>query len=168
MIEYLQNLPILLGLFFALHSNLLYASLFYLMAGSLLTAFLIYETEHIKLPIARDTPTQFIKNIAAFATASVLFYLYWHAIRLNMPVSPIVDIILGLVFGFIGGLIQGIGSNEWRKRHTISLMAAGAVIFLLINMLQSFHPVIAALLLDGPMTLMICFIDYPYIFKFSK
>jgi hypothetical protein len=166
-IEYLQNLPILLGLMAALNATDWIVRLLFTAMGAAGTAITIALTERIKLrEHAPKQPTPVIVNLLTFFVGSVIYLLYNRIVRGSVATPVLADVFLGLVLGLVMGLAQGYGRragklNAGDLTHVAGLMGAGAVLCAVIGAVSDqWSPVIAALALCIPMTLIIVRLDY--------
>jgi hypothetical protein len=166
-IEYLQNLPILLGLMAALNATDWVVRLLLTALGAAGTAITITMTEKIKLrEHAPKQPTPVLVNMLTFFAGSVIYLLYNRVVRGSVATPLLVDVILGLLLGLVMGLAQGYGRragklNTGDLTHVAGLMGAGAVLCVVIGAVSDqWPPVLAAIALCVPMTLIIVRLDY--------
>jgi len=166
-IEYLQNLPILLGLMAALNAPEWSGRLLLTALGAAGTAGTIALTERIKLgDYAPKQPTPLVVNMVTFFAGSSIYLAYNRLIRGSVTSALLADVILGLLLGLAMGLAQGYGRGEGRLNagdlaHVAGLMGAGAVLCVMIGAVaESWPPVLAAVALCLPMTLIIFRLDY--------
>jgi hypothetical protein len=166
-IEYLQNLPILLGLMVGLHAPEWGLRLLFTALGAGGTAVTIALTERIKLrEYAPKQPTPILVNLLTFFMGSAIYLAYNRLIRESVASPVVADVILGLLLGLAMGLAQGYGRGEGRLNtgdlaHVAGLMGAGVVLCVVIGVVaESWPPVLAAAALCIPMTLIIFRLDY--------
>ncbi len=166
-IEYLQNLPILLGLMAALNATDWAIRLLLMAMGAGITAVTIALTEQIKLrEHAPKQPTPVIVNLLTFFVGSAIYLLYNRVVRGSVATPVLADIFLGVLLGLAMGLAQGYGRgagklNAGDLTHVAGLMGAGAVLCVVIGLVSDqWPPVIAAIALCVPMTLIIVRLDY--------
>lgn len=166
-IEYLQNLPILLGLMAALNATDWVARLLLTAIGAAGTAITIALTEKIKLrEHAPKQPTPLLVNILTFFAGSAIYLAYNRLLRESVAAPLLADVFLGLLLGLAMGLAQGYGRgagklNTGDLTHVAGLMGAGAVLCVVIGFVSDqLPPLIAALALCIPMTLIIVRLDY--------
>lgn len=166
-VEYLQNLPILLGLMLALHTEEWIVRLFLLALGAMGTAVTITLTEQAKLQDhAPKKPTPVLVNALTFFVGSLIYVAYHQIIRRSVAYPVVADLILGLLLGLVMGLAQGYGRGEGRLNagdlaHVGGLMGAGAVLCSFIGIVaEAWSPIVAAIVLCIPMTLIIVRMDY--------
>ena len=166
-IEYLQNLPILLGLMIALQATDWAARLLFTALGAAGTAVTIALTERMKLQDhAPKQPTPVVVNLLTFFAGSAVYLLYNRLVRGSVATPLAADIVLGLLLGLVMGLAQGYGRgagnlNAGDLTHIAGLIGAGAVLCVVIGAVSDHcPPVIAAVALCIPMTLIIVRLDY--------
>jgi hypothetical protein len=166
-VEYLQNLPILVGLMLALKTPNWGLSLVSVALGAFGTALTIHLTERIKL---RDqvsgNPTPLLVNAITFLVGSGIYLVYFRLVRSAVPFPVLADVILGGGLGLLMGLAQGYGRGVGRLdrddwMHIIGLLLAGAALCIIIGFAaDSWPPLVAALILCVIMTLIIVRLDY--------
>jgi hypothetical protein len=166
-VEYIQNLPILLGLMFALHAQDWIGRLLLAGLGALGTAVTIALTESIKLrENAPRKPTPMLVNALTFLAGSMIYIAYHQIIRRGVMYPILADGMLGLLLGLAMGLAQGYGRGEGRLNagdlaHVGGLIGAGAVLCAVIGVVADvWPPILAAIVLCVPMTLIIFRMDY--------
>jgi hypothetical protein len=166
-IEYLQNFPILLGLMAALHVPDWVTRIIFAALGAAGTAIIINLTEKIKLrEHAPKQPTPLLVNLLTFFAGSAIYLGYFRLIREGVANSFIADMTLGLILGLAMGLAQGYGRgagglNTGDLTHVAGLMGAGAVLCVVIGAVaDGWSPLVAAIALCIPMTLIIVRLDY--------
>jgi len=166
-IEYLQNLPILLGLMAALAAPEWIGRLLLAAGGAAGTAVTIALTERPKLGEHAPTqPTPVYINLLTFFAGSAVYLLYFRLVREGVGNSLAADVILGLLLGLAMGAVQGYGRGAGRLNrgdlaHVAGLMGAGAVLCVVIGTVaDSWTPMVAAIVLCVPMTLIIVRLDY--------
>ncbi|MEO8610794.1 MAG: hypothetical protein ABI690_23055 [Chloroflexota bacterium] len=165
--EYLQNFPILLGLMAALHAPDWVSRIIFAALGAAGTAITINLTEKIKLrEHAPKQPTPLLVNIFTFFAGSAIYLGYFSLIRKSVATPLFADAVLGLLLGLAMGLAQGYGRgagglNTGDLTHVAGLMGAGAVLCVVIGAVaENWPPVVAAITLCIPMTLIIVRLDY--------
>jgi len=165
--EYLQNLPILIGLMAAIHASEWAARLVLAALGALGTATMIALTERMKLgEHVPKQPTPLLVNLVTFFVGSAVYLAYNRLIRSSVASPWLADVILGLLLGMAMGAAQGYGRGEGRLNtgdltHVAGLMAAGAALCVIIGLVaDSWPPLLAAIALCFPMTLIIVRMDY--------
>jgi len=166
-VEYLQNLPILLGLMAALNAPEWGGRLLLAALGAGGTALTITLTERIKLrEHAPKQPTPVLVNMLTFFAGSVIYLAYYRLIRGSVASPLLADVVLGGLLGLAMGLAQGYGRGEGRLNagdlaHVAGLIGAGAVLCVVIGgVAESWPPLLAAVALGIPMTLIIFRLDY--------
>jgi hypothetical protein len=166
-VEYLQNLPILVGLMLAIHAPDWGARLLLIALGSAGSAVTIALTEKIKLrEYVSKKPTPLLVNLLTFFAGSAIYLGYNRLIRDGIESGWLADLVLGLVLGLVMGLAQGYGRGQGRLdtsdlMHVAGLMGAGAAICVIIGLVAEYWPpFIAAVALCIPMTLIIVRLDY--------
>lgn len=167
-VEYLQNLPIILGLMLALQAEGWPGSLLALALGALGTAGTIAMTERFKLQkTTPERPADLLVNAATFFVGSALYVAYFRLVRSGIPQPLLADVLLGLILGLLIGVVQGLGVGEpgvfsrGDLLHTLGFMGAGCVLSVIIGLIASWGmPVAAAALLCVLMTLIIVRMDY--------
>lgn len=166
-IEYLQNLPILLGLMAALATPDWIGRLLLAAAGAAGTAVIIALTERLKLGEHAPThPTPVYINLLTFFAGSAVYLLYFRLVREGVGNPLAADVILGLLLGLAMGAVQGYGRgvrrlNRGDLAHVAGLMGAGAVLCTVIGAVaDAWPPMVAAIALCVPMTLIIVRLDY--------
>jgi hypothetical protein len=165
-VEYVQNLPISLGLIFALRAETWPLSLAWMGIGALATAGVIAATEPIKLAtpvLARPLDTVF--NALGFFFGGALYLGYNSLIRVRLGNPLLGDVAAGVLLGLLVGIVQARFVDE-RKitreaiAHTGALILAAILVFGLIGAAASWHPLVAAAGLCLLMTLVIVWVDY--------
>jgi hypothetical protein len=166
-VEYLQNLPILVGLMAALKTPDWTLSLLFTALGAFGTAIIISLTERLKLGNqVSEHPTPFLVNGVTFLIGSLVYLVYFRLVRGSAVVPLIVDLILGGVLGLLMGLAQGYGRGLGRLdrsdvAHVVGLMLAGAALCAVIGLIgDSWSALTAAPVLCILMTLLIVRLDY--------
>jgi hypothetical protein len=166
-VEYLQNLPILVGLMLALKTPNWALSLVFVALGAFGTALTIHLTERIKLrDQASDHPTPLLVNSITFLIGSGIYLVYFRLVRSAVPYPVLADVILGGGLGLLMGAAQGYGRGVGRLdrddwMHMIGLLLAGAALCNIIGFVaDSWPPLVAALILCVVMTLIIARLDY--------
>jgi hypothetical protein len=141
--------------------------LLFIALGAAGTAITIALTERIKLrEHAPKQPTPVLVNMLTFFVGSGIYLLYNRIVRGSVATPLLVDVILGLVLGLVMGLAQGYGRragklNTGDLTHVAGLMGAGAVLCVVIGAVSDrWSPVLAAITLCIPMTLIIVRLDY--------
>ncbi len=166
-IEYLQNLPILVGLMLALHASEWPVRLLCAALGSLSTGFTIALTERLKLAKTEaERPADILANTASFFAAQVVFLVYFFAARAALSWPLLADGLVGFTLCALIGIAQALSVDERRLNrealaHTLGLALAGAGVMLTIGILSGeVAPLLAAALACIPMTLIIVRLDY--------
>lgn len=170
-IEYLQNLPILLGLMLALADPDWAVRLLWVVLGSAASAGTIMLTEQIKLRglTNRSDSGQsldVLANTGAFLVGQLLYVAYYVLMRPGFEQPFIGDFGVGLILGGLVGLAQAVLVDTRRidgqaLLHATALaLAAGCVLLLVGAAAGNLPPFIAALAICVPMTLIIVRIDY--------
>lgn len=166
-VEYLQNLPILVGLMLAIKTPDWALSLVFVALGAFGTALTIHLTERLKLrEQVSDTPTPLLVNVITFLIGSGVYLAYFRLVRGAVPTPVLADALLGGGAGLLTGLAQGYGRglgrldrDDWM--HMVGLLLAGAVLSVIIGLsAESWPPLLAAILLCVLMTLIIVRLDY--------
>ena len=167
LLEYLQNLPILLGLMAALHAPDWVSRIIFVGLGAAGTAITITLTERIKLrEHAPKQPTPLLVNLLTFFVGSAIYLGYFRLIREDVATPLVADVVLGLLLGLAMGLAQGYGRGAGRLNtgdltHVAGLISAGAVLCVVIGAVaENWPPLVAAFALCIPMTLIIVRLDY--------
>lgn len=164
--EYAQNLPFLIGLMLALHLTEWPLIGTAVGLGSAGTALMIAQTERIKLQKAAPEPrADFIVNAATFFAGGLVYAAYHHLVRHKVNDPLLLDLVVGGLLGAVIGLAQGMGLGERRfnratLRHLIGLALAGVALLALLGTVSAWPPLLAAVVLCVPMTLIIVRLDY--------
>jgi hypothetical protein len=165
--EYLQNLPFLAGLMFALHASEWPPRLLWMALGALGTALTIALTERLKLAKAEsERPVDMLANAISFFAGQLLFLLYFSVVRADLSWPLLADCTLGFVLGALIGIAQALSVDERRLNrealaHTLGLALSSACVMLIIGILSGeVAPLLAAALVCVPMTLIIVRLDY--------
>src|SRR5690349_20062762 len=104
-IEYLQNLPILVGLMAGLNATDWIMRLLFTALGAAGTAVTIAFTERIKLrENAPKQPTPVVVNLLTFFAGSAIYLLYNRLLRGSVPSPALADVVLGLLLCLAMGL----------------------------------------------------------------
>ena len=168
-IEYLQNLPVLIGLGYAISASNWYARAVAAALGAIVTAVVIAQTEGRKLGQSaehRERPVDAAANALIFFSVLMVYVVYFVLIR-SAASSPILtDLINGCVLGGVGGLLQAFFVAERQLTaaalaHAVALALTAALMLVLIGLSNAvLSPLPMALALCVPMTLIIVRFDY--------
>ena len=174
-IEYLQNLPILVGLSYAISASNWYVRVISAAVGAILTAVVIAQTERWKLGKDTERPTQLgtvtgridaATHALIFFTGLMLYIFYFALIRSYTPNPLLTDALAGGLLGCVGGLLQAFFVAERQLTasaiaHAVGLALAGAILLVLIGLSDMLlSPLPMAFALCVPMTLIIVRFDY--------
>jgi hypothetical protein len=168
-IEYLQNLPVLVGLGYALGASDWYARVTIAALGAIFTAVVIAQTEGWKRGKDAEHPERLIDttaNALIFFIGLMLYVVYYFLIRSSMSNLILTDIIAGCLLGGAGGLLQAFFVAERQLTtsalaHAVALALAAAILLVLIGISEAvLSPLPMALALCVPMTLIIVRFDY--------
>jgi hypothetical protein len=164
--EYAQNLPFLIGLMSAQHLTDWPLIGLALALGAVGVALMIALTERIKLQKSTAEPAADLAiNTATFFVGGLLYAGYFHLARRSVAEPLLLDIAVGALLGTLIGLAQGVGLGERRfsraeLRHLIGLALAGMALLALLGTVSAWPPLLAAVVLCVPMTLIIVRLDY--------
>ncbi len=165
--EYLQNLPVLAGLMFALRASEWPTRLLCMALGALGTAVTIALTERLKLARSEgERPADLLANAISFFAGQLLFLLYFVVVRASLSWPVLMDCALGFGLAALIGIVQALSVDERRLNrealaHTLGLALAGTGVMLSIGILSAeVTPLWAAVLACVPMTLIIVRLDY--------
>lgn len=164
--EYAQNLPFLIGLMLAQHLTAWPLIGLVLALGAAGTALMIALTERIKLQkTTPEPPGDLVVNTLTFFVGGLVYAAYYHLARSGMSEPLLLDIVVGALLGMGIGLAQGAGLGERRfsraeLRHLIGLALAGVALLALLGTVSAWPPLLAAIVLCVPMTLIIVRLDY--------
>ncbi len=167
-VEYIQNLPILVGLMIALQVLGWLESVAVLALGAAGTAGTIALTERVKLQKTMpERPADLLVNAVTFFAGTVFYVGYFRLLRNSFPYPVVADMGLGLGLGLMIGIVQGFGVGQPGVfsrddlLHTVGFMGVGSVLCVIIGVIAGWKtPLAAAMLLCIPMTLIIVRMDY--------
>ncbi len=173
-VEYLQNLPVLIGLCYALSAANWPIRLGVALLGAVGSALIIVQSEGLKL----GKPTEHRERLSDAAMNAALFfagaalYLAYDALIRQRFTSPLeIDVLFGAILGGAVGLAQGVLVADRRLStsafaHSIALSVTVAMTLLLIGSLrQTWLPLPMAAFLCLPMSLIIVRLDYWHLIR---
>ncbi len=166
-VEFLQNLPITLGLVAAIRATDWPLRLLAAALGALGSAWAIALTEGLKLGTSTTPrPSDMPYNAAAFFLGSLLYLVYLHGLRSRLTPDWLADSALGAGLGGLLGLAQGRLVDERRLNrqaltHAAALGLAGAFVLVMFGLAASSPaPAGAVLYICLTMTAIIVWLDY--------
>ncbi len=167
LVEYLQNLPVLLGLMLAISARDWLSRLLWLALGALGTAVLIAQTERVKLNKTEpEHPGDLVINAFSFLGGGLFYLAYYVFVRSNAGSPLVTDVVVGLLMGAGVGVMQMFFVDERKLTlgavtHAGSLALSGVLAAVLIGTASdSWSPLPAAAGLCLLVTLVIVRIDY--------
>jgi hypothetical protein len=152
-IEYLQNLPVLLGLMIALSLPSLVDRAAMVAFGAFCTAATIALTEPIKMNRrSPERPMDLLTNTIAFTFGGWVYLAHDVLLRPLFAHWFIADTVIGALAGFVVGVVQALFVSTRRLdreslSHAAALAVVGATLFELFGILRTLPALPAALLL---------------------